>query len=420
MSILSADEYSGARLLATNETERQRYRCHFSVGRSPTCVHPHPPTPPLYSCTMADGSIRHFHTACLPLRLLYHSVPHARYSSHIPGLSHYLSDWIDPHQYLRDLDERLKADCADIVRHVDDSASGSGSSEREVALFLNQSVASYFVCVICVDKVIHLPVSTGCHIFCRHCWDQWLLSSTPAHQRDSVSCPACRASIDLSRVHPIEGVMQRVVASLMVRCVYSARGCAFTCEYGLDGETARGHSRGSCAFADVRCTQCDWRGRRSLLASHHCHPPLPCPHPGCSCSGPSEWLAHHVNHCPRKQLQCNTCHQTYPRSEANVHTNAECVYRCKHCHLFIAKAKQAQHQQNSRYRLCSEFLPCANGCGAPVLRGVQDKHNDTCEEALVTCNHCPRSRRGMKRKNFPSHWDKCHSHQAMDSDDDNY
>ena len=87
------------------------------------------------------------------------------------------------------------------------------------------------------------------------------------------------------------------------------------------------------------------------------------------------------------------------------------MYRCVHCHRFVAESGRDTHQHNANYRLCSNFQPCENGCGQPVLRGVQDKHNDTCPEAQVDCTSCGAT---CKRRNFDKHWDKVHSYDDMD------
>ena len=415
----TADPYGGCRLSAVVAPSPNR-RCHFALGSRPTCPHPEGASP-LYSCTLANGEVRHFHKPCIPPRLLYHAAPHGRFLHHISGLTQYLLSTHSPH-YLHDLDARLKADCADVAKDLDGAAdSGGAVSERELSLFVDQSVASHFSCLICVDKVVHHPVSTGCHVFCRHCWDEWVLSSTPPQQRETVPCPVCRTSVSLAQVVPCEKVIQRVIASLRVRCVHASKGCSVVTEFGIDGEKARAHARESCPHLNTVCSRCDWKGRHQQLASHHCNPPRPCPHAGCQRLGSPEWLAQHIRQCPYVPLRCSTCNRSHPRSEQSTHERGHCVYRCKHCHRTIPKAESAEHDSNPQYRLCKEFSPCANGCGAPVLQGVQPKHNDTCEEAWVDCRLCPAT---AKRRNYPRHYEKVHEGrdhmQDRDSDDDYY
>jgi hypothetical protein len=314
-----------------------------------------------------------------------------------------------------------------VTKQVDGDGSAGLSLPRELQLFSEQrAVATHLECHICIDKVPYRPVSTGCHVFCKHCWDLWVLSSTTPLSRDTVSCPACRTSVLLSKMRSVDHLLQRLLAHMRVNCPNRVKGCSAVLEFGMDGETVSAHVKNACAWGTARCPQCDWTGGRAALPMHNCRPRLSCAHPGCQYSTDQpRSLSSHMSNCPRELLLCGACNDTHQRSAQAYHSSKQCIYRCKHCHQWLAESRKAEHEQNPRYRLCSFFSPCANGCGQPVRRGVQDKHDDTCEEAIVICNldrNQRRCRARLKRKNWGSHVDKVHggdNEQHMsDSEDD--
>ena len=223
-----------------------------------------------------------------------------------------------------------------------------------------------------------------------------------------MTCPACRDPVKLSGVVRTERLLQRLIGSLQVKMQPTrSAGCRATMNYGIDGDGLRTHLQ-LCPYSTTSCQRCSWTGARSLQASHVCTPPQSgCPNPGCSFVGVPNAISQHVVRCKYKVLHCDACNNDYPRHNAAYHEQRDCIYRCVHCHIWIAESRRAEHQHNASYlRLCSRFRPCENGCGQPVLRGVQNKHDDTCLEASVTCNACPAT---CKRKNFDKHWDKVHS-----------
>ena len=172
-----AEVYRGARLRSHDSSSSRCSAC----GKADTILH----------CTLADGSVRFFHRGCLPSGLLLHAVPHGCYHQHVPGLAEALrSHNQDEAGYFRDLDERLKKDCADVGQRLESGACGP----REIGLFLDSQsrIAAQLECHVCLDKVAYRPMSTGCHVFCQHCWTSWVLSATSATDRVTVTCPACR------------------------------------------------------------------------------------------------------------------------------------------------------------------------------------------------------------------------------------
>ena len=390
------DAYRGARLHID-----ERFPGVCCVCRNPS---------PMFHCTLADGSVSHFHTRCLPSGLLLHATAYGCYQDLIPGFAESMHrvPGLGEATYLKTLDDRLKRDCADVAQRLESSA----ASPREVGLFLDSQsqVAAQLECHVCLDKVAYRPVSTGCHVFCQHCWTSWVLSTTSPTSRVSVTCPACREPVRLTTVVRSDRLLQRLIGCLQVKCSNHALGCSAVMSYGVDGEGLRAHLQ-HCPFSPTSCLHCTWTGPRSHQASHACAPPKSvCPNPGCQFVDTPANVARHVQRCQYTVLHCTTCNEDYPRHKAAYHQQQDCVYRCVHCHRYIAESKRASHQQNPKYRLCYNFNPCENGCGQPVLRGVHSKHDETCPEASVTCNACSAQ---CKRKNIEKHWDKVH-HDDMD------
>ena len=379
-------------------------RLRVNAGPSSATCSVCPESGTIFQCTLTGGSVRNFHTRCLPTGALLHATPHGCYYDHIPALAQEIrSSNNDEASYLSALDEKLKRDCADVARTLESSA----ASPREIGLFLDSQsqVAAQLECSVCLDKVAYRPVSTGCHVFCQHCWLSWVLSTTSPTSRVTVTCPACRDPVRLSSLVRSDRLLQRLIGCLQVKCRNHLLGCRVTMTYGMDGEGLRSHLQ-SCPHSSTSCSQCSWTGPRSQLGSHRCTPPQSaCPNPNCPYVGLPASVAQHVTRCRYATFHCDTCKGDYIRFNATYHKRGDCVYKCVHCHRIIAESKRDAHQQNTNYRLCSNFHPCMNGCGQPVLRGVQDKHNDSCLEANVDCGSCSAT---CKRKNFEKHWEKVH------------
>ena len=118
-----AEVYRGAVLRANPGSSRSSCRC---TG----CHDPNT----MFQCTVANGSIRHFHTRCLPTGLLLHATANGRYYDAVEGLSKAVNECGDEPTYLQGLDERLKKDCADVTQRLE----GNAASPRELGLFLDE------------------------------------------------------------------------------------------------------------------------------------------------------------------------------------------------------------------------------------------------------------------------------------------
>ena len=402
--------FEGARLATHHTGPRPCYTsCDNDVG-------------PAFTATLSDGSVRHYHTLCMPPGLLYAATSHGRYADHISGFRTWLPTKFpqraDADRYLGRLDALLKEGCAAV------EAGMGADSARELPRFVEAAQAAQLECGICLDKVAYRPVSTGCHTFCQHCWTGWVLSQTTASSRESASCPTCRTEVGLARLPRIDRLLQRLTAALRVRCPNSASGCSAVVAYGTDGEGVRAHVTAHCAYAVVGCTRCYWRGPLADRAAHHCRPPhVPCSNAsqGCAWKGPPGDLSTHVTqHCPWRVLQCATCSDDYKAHDGARHGSGKgCTYRCRHCHFHIATSQRSTHETGGAYlRLCANFLSCSNGCGAAVRRGGQGKHDDSCAEARVKCRRCDAT---MKHKNLDRHWDRVHggapAYDSAQSDD---
>ncbi|KAM9363295.1 TNF receptor-associated factor 5 [Symphorus nematophorus] len=184
-----------------------------------------------------------------------------------------------------------------------------------------------FVCPVCKGVVLN-PQQNSCgHIYCFHCLQELLESSSPS----SPVCPVDGAVITPAEVFQ-DNCCKREISNLEVYCTNSPA-----------------------------CT--------SVVTLHH--------------------LQEHLSLCQYEQLQCCNpgCREVLQRRYLQEHLTNTCPHRtepCPHCQQPHRLSLIQDHVQSS----CPEVeVHCPNGCSQKVPRHELTEHRQSCPEVLVDCSY---------------------------------
>lgn len=184
-----------------------------------------------------------------------------------------------------------------------------------------------FTCPICRGVVLN-PQQNSCgHIYCFHCLQELLASSSPS----SPFCPVDRAVITPAELFQ-DNCCKREISSLEVYCTNSPA-----------------------------CT--------SVLTLNH--------------------LQEHLRLCQYEQLQCTNpgCRIVLQRRYLQEHLTNTCPHRrepCPHCRQVLQFSLIQDHVQSS----CPEVeVDCPNGCSQNIPRHKLTEHRDSCPEVHTDCSY---------------------------------
>ncbi|XP_071359242.1 TNF receptor-associated factor 5 [Trachinotus anak] len=184
-----------------------------------------------------------------------------------------------------------------------------------------------FVCPICRGVVLN-PQQNSCgHIYCFHCLQGLLESSSPS----SPVCPVDGAVITPAEVFQ-DNCCKREISSLEVFCTNSPQ-----------------------------CT--------SVITLHH--------------------LQEHLRSCQYEQLQCTNpgCRAVLQRRYLQEHLTSGCAHRmepCPHCRQLLRLSLIQDHVQS----LCPDVeVDCPNSCYQKVPRHKLTEHGELCPEVLIDCSY---------------------------------
>ncbi|XP_023118016.1 TNF receptor-associated factor 5 [Amphiprion ocellaris] len=184
-----------------------------------------------------------------------------------------------------------------------------------------------FICPICRGVVLN-PQQNSCgHIYCFHCLQELLESSSPS----SPVCPVDRAVITPAEVFQ-DNCCKREISSLEVYCTNSPA-----------------------------CT--------SVLTLNH--------------------LQEHLRSCQYEQLQCTNpgCRMVLQRRYLHEHLTNTCPHRsepCPRCRQLLQFSLIQDHMQSS----CPEVeVDCPNGCSQKIPRHKLTEHRDSCPEVHTDCSY---------------------------------
>uniref|UniRef100_A0A3Q0SHX3 TNF receptor-associated factor n=1 Tax=Amphilophus citrinellus TaxID=61819 RepID=A0A3Q0SHX3_AMPCI len=211
-----------------------------------------------------------------------------------------------------------------------------------------------FVCPICRGVVLN-PQQNSCgHIYCFHCLQGLLESSSPS----SPVCPVDRAVITPAEVFQ-DNCCKREISSLEVYCT-NAPACT------------------------------------AVLTLNH--------------------LQEHLKSCQYEQLQCTnaSCISILQRRYLQEHLTNTCPYRrepCPHCRKLLQLSLMQDHVQS----LCPDVkVDCLEGCSQKVPRHKLIDHRELCPEVHT---HCSYKRFGCsvqdKRGNVKLHEDTAVNHHML-------
>uniref|UniRef100_A0A673CEQ3 TNF receptor-associated factor n=2 Tax=Sphaeramia orbicularis TaxID=375764 RepID=A0A673CEQ3_9TELE len=183
-----------------------------------------------------------------------------------------------------------------------------------------------FVCPICRGVVLN-PQQNSCgHIYCFHCVQDLLLSSSPS----SPVCPVDGAVITPAEVFQ-DNCCKREISSLEVYCTNAP-----SCSSIMTLHNLQEHLR-SCPYEQVPCTN-----------------------PGCRAALQRRYLHHHMTICPQRMEACPHCQQPQPLSLMEDHIQ----------------------------RSCSQVkVDCPNSCSMKILRHMVTEHSDSCPEVHIECSY---------------------------------
>ncbi|XP_040891337.1 TNF receptor-associated factor 5 [Toxotes jaculatrix] len=184
-----------------------------------------------------------------------------------------------------------------------------------------------FVCPICKGVVLN-PQQNSCgHIYCFHCLQGLLETSSPS----SPVCPVDGAVITPAEVFQ-DNCCKREISSLEVFCTNSP----------------------ACA---------------SVITLHH--------------------LQDHLRSCQYEQLQCTNpgCREVLQRRHLQKHLTNACPHRtepCPHCRLPQQLSLLQDHVQS----LCPDVeVDCPDSCSQKVPRHKLTEHREACPEVHVDCSY---------------------------------
>ncbi|XP_065846661.1 TNF receptor-associated factor 6-like [Oscarella lobularis] len=180
-------------------------------------------------------------------------------------------------------------------------------------------------CPIC-GVALRDPQQTVCgHHFCGACLEPL------KKDKDSFSCPLCRAELTSVRVFP-DNAIKRHVMSLKVKC-------------------------------DEHESGCEWQGELRQLDDHpdHCQFVLLSCSLGCGKNAMRRDMDNHVKMCPRREVPCQHCNGKF-----------------EHQHM-------EEHYDND----CPQFpMMCPQDCGEKLVRCQKDDHvavEGTCPNTNMKC-----------------------------------
>ncbi|XP_044199562.1 TNF receptor-associated factor 5 [Thunnus albacares] len=184
-----------------------------------------------------------------------------------------------------------------------------------------------FVCPVCRGVVLN-PQQNSCgHIYCFHCLQGLLETSSP-------SSPAC----------PVDGHVITPAEVFQDNC----------CKREISG-------------LEVYCTNSP--SCTSVLTLHH--------------------LQEHLRSCQYEQLQCSNpgCSATLQRRNLQEHLSNTCPHRmepCPHCR----QPQQLSLIQDHVCSVCPEVeVNCPNSCSQKVRRHMLTEHRESCPEVLIDCSY---------------------------------
>ncbi|XP_029381511.1 TNF receptor-associated factor 5 [Echeneis naucrates] len=202
-----------------------------------------------------------------------------------------------------------------------------------------------FVCPICRGVVLN-PQQNSCgHIYCFHCLQGLLETSSPS----SSVCPMDGAVITPAEVFQ-DNCCKREISSLEVFCTNSPECTCVTTLHRLQD-----HLR-SCQYEQLLCSNpgCDVLLQRRHLSRHlkgEClHRTEPCPH--CRRPHRRSLLQDHVhNSCPEVEVDCpHSCFQKVPRHKLPEHKEScpevlvDCSFKKSGCRVQDKRGKVKLHE----------------------------------------------------------------------------
>ncbi|XP_018545111.1 TNF receptor-associated factor 5 [Lates calcarifer] len=184
-----------------------------------------------------------------------------------------------------------------------------------------------FVCPICSGVVLN-PQQNSCgHIYCFHCLQGLLESSSPS----SPVCPVDGAVITPAEVFQ-DNCCKREISSLEVFCTNSPE-----CTSVITLHHLQDHLR-LCQYEQLQCTN-----------------------PGCMVVLQRRYLQEHLsNTCPQRTEPCPYCRQPHQLSLIQDHVQSSCP---------------------------DVAVDCPNSCSQKVPRHKLTEHRESCPEVLVDCSY---------------------------------
>ena len=181
-----------------------------------------------------------------------------------------------------------------------------------------------YSCTICLCLLSNPHLTTCCgHHFCKDCIFKVAQTNKP--------CPMCKTE---GFVAVVDKSLERKIRSLCVRCTFHRNGCSWKGELRELVEHLD-PARRQCQYNEITCSKgC---GRRVLVC---------------------DLDSHLRNECPNRDQECHFCNES------------------------VIFSNLTKHQENE----CPKVpVSCPNGCADRVVRGVLEKHLETCTMRLVKC-----------------------------------
>lgn len=231
-----------------------------------------------------------------------------------------------------------------------------------IELFLPNPILEHLKCELCHGifiEPVDLKCGDKCFTYCKNC-----LSN---HLEEKKTCPVCKSKVhedqkadiafSVSKITlVVNGVLNKVIESLDVKCKFQPEGCTWTGKLkDLYGYEEKNHLV-ECKHNYIKCTNSD-----------------------CKEIMHGSKLTNHLNECPFTIVECE-CEESMMRKEMKEHIDTKCPYALIECKL----------------------------CKIKMKRNLVDKHlNKSCSEVEVDC---PYKRYGcdvkIKRKDVETHFNQ--------------
>jgi len=201
----------------------------------------------------------------------------------------------------------------------------SANDGYDTDLFVNESVAEKYFCVLC-QAISKDPLETSCgHIFCKTCYKEYEQTSKPP-----VPCPTCRAPIEMTFVSQR---LSREINNLKVKCGNEDSQC----DWKGSLSDVKKHVINDCPYTFMVCKYCNDTGnpyRRMNKKKHYkiCGKfPIVCQL--CQMVIPRENYDNHINiECENILISCpNKCGRQIKKGELELHVSKSCVNRDVKC-----------------------------------------------------------------------------------------